>query len=117
MPSLHDLLHELGYSPTDLSPVMARVVMQWLEVLPTSKVASALQEAMASPEPLHAFRQTVQSILCPVEAVTATQKKKADTRPSVTPSYYLKALAAQDRLEAMSDSEYLDELLRRRQLL
>lgn len=111
---LNDLLHNLGYLPNDLSPVLARVVMQWLEVLPAKQVASALQVALASPEPLHTFRQSVQLFMHPIKECLTTPKKVVSHCSS--PPDYLSALAAQDRLEAMSDSEYLEELLRRRRL-
>ncbi len=112
-PALAALARELGISPADLPSVTARVIGQWREVLPPDVIRRVWQEAAASPEPLHAFRTAAQHVLrlagrrhSPPIAVSS-----AGSRP-LSP-HDLQALAAQDRLVAMSDAEYQAELFRR----
>lgn len=114
--ALAAVTNELDISMADLSPVLVRVACQWLEVLPSATVGAALQKAVAADEPLHAFRTEAQSALA-LGRTAARGGATATVPPGQISQSDLSALAAQDRLVAMSDSEYLEELNRRRQQL
>ena len=115
--ALAAITNELDISMADLSPVLVRVACQWLEVLPAATIGAALQNAVAADEPLHTFRAEVQSVLLSNKASAATSTTAATSAPKPVTQSDLSALAAQDRLVAMSDAEYLEELHRRRQQL
>ncbi|HHW10298.1 MAG TPA: hypothetical protein GXX29_10015 [Firmicutes bacterium] len=104
-----DAMELLAAELADDAPdeALAAVVAQWLAVLPKPVIRYALRQVRQSPEPLHDFRALITKIHSGEHRITA------DLPPEPLSQSDLEALKKQDRLEAMSDQEYIAELTRR----